>query len=322
MSFKLSEIPKDKDWIDYSSLSMFQTCPSQYYWRVVLGLTEDKPSASLLNGTAYHEALAAYYNCKRDLTIGGMPQELAHIEAIKAAMLNLKGFTDSDGKKVGGVINQIVDDPARNLTVAGYTLIDYFERWKDEPYSTIDTEIGFAVDLEMVTGMSGFPLFVGKIDRRALAPYGKVIFEQKTTTIVGERWQSRGKPNLQIDGYVAADFIQTGEMPQEAKLDVIPIHKDNAKRKEAFRIPTNRSEKDVDLWIEEVGSWWELITRCKDTGIWSHCTERCLPLLGFSCDYPTLCKMYPDLKKPSVIEIPGGFKVEHWAPWELTGDKE
>lgn len=285
---------KDKEWIDYSSLTYFMTCPRKYFWRCQANVVVNKPQAALINGKVYHDVLAAYYTCMKD----GASYEEAR--AVALGMLS------------GSDLVLIKDDPKRNLTVALETLYNYIEYWKNEQYKTIECEIGFAVDL-------GHFFYVGKIDRVADSPFGLMIIEQKTTSIVGERWMNRAKPNMQIDGYVGSYYITTGRMPYGGVLDVIHIHEDSKKRKSPFRIISARSNVDVDNWVKNISYWFNHVMRCKESQFYPMNNESCFPLMGFSCDYHTLCLQHPYIKLEEFnnIEIPSEFKIEKWQPWEI-----
>lgn len=288
-------IPKSIPWLDYSALSMFQRCPMSFYWRMVQHITPAITEASLINGQAYHEAKAVY--------LQAMIDKKFHEDAKQAALDSMIPIMQT--------ITQ--DDPKRNLTVAIKTMDHYLDFWKDDLYKPIDVEIGFAVDL-----IDFF--FVGRIDSFESGPFGKVVMETKTTTIVGDRWQFRGKPNLQIDGYVASRYILTGEMPYGAVLDVIPIH--DKKIILPFRIITPRSVEDVENWIKEVRMWYFLINACKRENHFPPHTEMCMPMVGFSCNYRLLCKTYPSPFHLPEIPLSGEYKVESWAPFDFNVEEK
>lgn len=280
-------LDKTKPWLDFSSLSLFMRCPRAYWWRHVQHIETVKKNA-LINGTAYHHAKAIYYQAK------------------------MKGMSHEDSKTVAclsmiDIMNEIVEpEPKHTLACAQDTIATYLDSWKDEMYQTVDVEIGFAVDLINL-------IFVGKIDRIVNSPMGIFIEETKTTSIVGNRWADRLKPNLQIDGYVAGYYLNTGVMPG-AILDVIPIHEDARKRKPPFRYITVRDEQDIDRWIKCIQQWWEVISNTK----YPMNTESCAPLVGFSCNYSQLCNLHPTIDACEALEIPEIYQRSVWTPYELT----
>lgn len=291
----LGQITKDKPWVDYSSLKMLCHCPRSYWWRIHQHITYGD-TAALVNGKAYHKAISTYHNLVKD----GCKTDLAIEAGLKAMEVIMRDIT--------------IEDPRRNVTVARDTLIQYFRRWIDEPYRTIEAEVPFAIDL-------GDFMFVGSIDRIADSPFGVVVMETKTTTIVGERWGSRAKPNLQIDGYVAAVAILSGLNPYGGVLDVIPIHEDQSKRKSAFRIgPSPRSDEDIDNWLRNVREWWRVLCDFRANNFFPQNTEVCVPILGMSCGYTILCEKYPNPFGHEVYEIPEEYRREEWVPYEeLSG---
>lgn len=284
------KVPKGKPWIDYSSLNLLQRCPRAYYWRHIQNVTTTEDGAALINGKAYHEAKATY--------LQKIIEGATHIEAKKESLLALYPIMQ----------DITADDPKRNITVAIKTMNHYLDFWNGGSYAPLEVEIGFAVDLINF-------LFLGRIDSFETCPFGKVCVETKTTTIVGERWQYRGDPNLQIDGYVAAKYITNGEMPFGGVLDVIPIH--DKKIIDPFRILAPRSEQMIEHWIEDIQEWWITLDRYKNSSIFPRNTENCIPLIGFSCNYRLLCKMFPQPHKMQEIPLPGEYKIEEWIPFEF-----
>ena len=300
MGLKIGTFNNTREWIDFSSLDMLMKCPRWYYWRAVCGITPSGVSSSLINGSAYHLAWAAYELAKMDK----QPEQVC----INAG---LQALVKSD-------ITKIKDDPYRNLTAATDTLLAYWERWKSENYTSIDVEVGFAVDL-------GGVVFIGKIDRVCESPLGLMVMEHKTTSIIGNKWDKRGRPNLQIDGYVSAYSILTGKKLYGAVLDVCPVPyrkalKSGEKKQEAFRIITSRNAEDIDCWIANVNEWWITLQRYRTDHTWPMNTERCYPMTGYDCPYPSLCSMFPHpTQVPKEFTIPSEFIVEHWAPFDLEG---
>src|SRR5207244_1705392 len=62
-----------RDYLSYSALSLFQTCPLRYFFRYVAGLQERTVSASLVFGSAMHRAVQHHFE---QLLAGGPPPDL------------------------------------------------------------------------------------------------------------------------------------------------------------------------------------------------------------------------------------------------------
>lgn len=292
MSKTSEAIKSGKSWLDFSSLSLFMKCPKSYFWRVDRDIST-LSTAALVNGSAYHEAISTYH------TIKTVPEperiQLSIAVGIDYMLKHLK-----------------VEDESRNPTVLTETLSQYFKLWKNEIYKTVSAETGFSLDIDPI-------LFVGKIDRTVIGPAGKYIIETKTTSIVGTRWASRLKPNLQITGYLAADYILSNELASGAVLDVIPIHADSKKRQKPFRYITARTIEELDSWVITIQEWWKIISRCKDDNYFPQNTEACMPLIGFSCYYTRLCNRYVNPEKMNTEDYDLGteFTVDKWEPYAI-----
>lgn len=300
MAIKIGTFDNTRDWIDFSSLDLLMKCPRWYYWRAVCNITTAGTAAALVNGAAYHNAWAAFEIAKKE----GKSYDECVFAGLRA-MMTTKDF-------VG-----LKDDPIRNVTVATDTLQHYWKRWQMEPYKTVDVEIGFAVDI-------GELIYIGKIDRVCDSPFGRVIMEHKTTTVLGDRWNERGRPNAQVDGYYSSYTILTGEKLYGGVLDVCPIPahkqlKNSVKLQDPFRIIAMRGNEDIDAWIVNTNEWWRTLLRYRESNTWPMNTERCHPMMGYSCPYTTLCKQFPNPHKvPASFDIPNEYKIEKWAPFELA----
>jgi putative RecB family exonuclease len=51
-----------RDYISFSAISSYSSCPLRYYFRYVQGLPEETVSSSLVFGRAIHEAVEAHFN--------------------------------------------------------------------------------------------------------------------------------------------------------------------------------------------------------------------------------------------------------------------
>jgi hypothetical protein len=263
-----------------------------FWWRSIKDITNADESPALVNGSIYHEVIASY----------------------RKAIMNGNNFEDSVAValiKLSSLMSKITsDNPKYTTSVAIDTLTDYFIRWKDEQVKYIMVEVGGAIELNSF-------VYAFRIDGIGETPFGLSIIETKTTSIVGERWHKRGKPNLQLDGYMFGASSLIDKDILLATLDIIPIHENNKSRKPSFRIPTERSHKDMEVWHKNIEHWFSDIKNCEKNNFYPMNTEQCVPLIGFECDYQLLCKMYPFAYEMETIDIPAEYKVEKWEPWDL-----
>ncbi len=57
-----SALPKTRDYISYSSINTFRSCPLKYKFRYLDGLPEETVSSSLVFGSSIHSAVEYYFN--------------------------------------------------------------------------------------------------------------------------------------------------------------------------------------------------------------------------------------------------------------------
>lgn len=295
-----------KQWIDYSSWKMLMACPRQYYWRCEQNITVDDEKIALINGRAYHDCKACYY----EEVFKGIDHDIAKAKAmdiLKAEMLTIK-----------------YPDEKRNLTIAAQTMSNYLDRWREDSYETYAADGKPCVEVPFTIDLRDF-ILVGRIDRVTMSMFGLNMEETKTTTVVGTKWPKRMRPNTQFDTYVSAWYLITGNMPDGAILDLIPVTtKPNDMKNKAFRLHASRSVEDVENWLDDAQEWWNALQVFRDRGIFPRNTETCIPLLGYECEFVHLCSQIPAPHKcKGEIELLPGFRREEWNPFsELKFCKE
>jgi putative RecB family exonuclease len=62
--------PRTRDYLSYSAISTYRSCPLSYMFRYVVGLTERTVSSSLVFGSAIHQGIEYFFN---ELMSGGEP---------------------------------------------------------------------------------------------------------------------------------------------------------------------------------------------------------------------------------------------------------
>lgn len=283
------EKSKDLEWLDYSTLKTFMHCPRAYYWQSLKHIKTE--GAALLFGSAVHASLASWF------------ERMDRNAAFEA-------FSE-----IAKLITQ--EDPKRNLTTGLDILDHYMTYWEGEQYVTTKTDVPFAIELNTISDRPF--LYVGKIDRMITSPIlGGGIMEHKTSSIAGDRWMSRVEPNLQMEGYAAAASIVSGE-PTFGVLDIIHVHEKRTARKFQRVIKTKQNIED---WAMNVSWWMEQIRFFNGVNFHPKATEHCVPLIGYSCSFHTLCNLYPNPYEVTELTIPGEYKIEQWHPFDALKEKK
>ena len=66
----LSKPPAERDYLSFSAIRLYQTCPLKYFFRYLMGLPEETVSSSLVLGSAIHRAIECHF---RELLAGNPP---------------------------------------------------------------------------------------------------------------------------------------------------------------------------------------------------------------------------------------------------------
>ena len=207
----------------------------------------------------------------------------------------------------GAAIEGMEPNNGRSIEDGVYALLKYIGRWQDETYTTIQTEIGFVVDL-------GDLFYCGRIDRYIdTHSFGKMPLEMKSTGLPWN-WSLKGNPNLQIEGCMMGIYANTGEMPMGGVLDILPAGNPKVKKVEPERYITFRSKQQMEIWLRNIQAWWKTLCSYREQGYWPQNTETCVPLLGYQCEYIPLCQNWPD----GIIngDIPTQFIKQEWKPFD------
>lgn len=272
---------QEQEWIDFSTLSSFMKCPRKYYWQTRKNIRVS--SSAMTFGKAIHDALASYFVDK-------------NIEKALSAFKSIAlGITE--------------EDPKRNLTTGEDILLHYFEIWKNESYTTLMTDVPFAIEL----GKEKPFLYVGKIDRVVESPIGIGIMEHKTSSVAGERWLNRVNPNLQMEGYIAALQTLINKPCFGGVLDIIHIHEKRAQRKLQRVIKT---QYDSENWARNVVVWMNRVRKDNEMNFHPQNTEACAPLFGMTCEYLEMCNVYPYPYSFEEFGVPEKYEIREWHPFE------
>ncbi len=73
---KRTHLAGKRDYLSWSAISAYRTCPLKYYFRYVLGLPDDRVSASLVFGAAIHRSIEHHF---RERMCGGLAPTLVEL---------------------------------------------------------------------------------------------------------------------------------------------------------------------------------------------------------------------------------------------------
>ena len=296
---------------DNYALDCYRNCPMYYYCRIVkkvVKVGDSKPAADF--GKLIHSALEHHYK-------NGMTEQSA-VEAIEL-------FTILYQTKIPA--SQEMSEK-RSLGKGLEILSNYFLRYKHEPFSVIEPEVGGACELGEYLYTVRLDLVVDWHDPKGI--YG---FDHKTTSSLP---YLIAKPNNQITGYdyylkqvytnvlgymVNGIGIYTTDEEMDKSAPKVLSPKSGKmiyakKKRETFlRLPTSRSQVELDQWKRETLHLIHQIEVAMEKGVWiKHAPQYCTAYRG-KCQYLDLCLAQDvDAILQPLLAV-GVYEVKPWTPY-------
>jgi hypothetical protein len=273
---------------DYTALSTFLVCRKKYYWRMVRGLVGKRPPLAAEFGRCIHKALDVWYKTH---------DKKASKEAFSST------FVESQ------------DDDKRTQAVGAKLLDLYFEKYENEPFKVIASELEFNVPL------LGNISLIGRIDKIIDWEGAIYVMDHKTTSRLGYEFFYKIKPNMQFDGYIYAARKLGYSACSGIVLDALLVAKGLVVPAQLSRLTplardiSTRSEQDMKRYVNNVSSiLWDL-ERAYAMDTWYDNTESCCDFI--ECPYRKICKEDEDMHE-RIIEM--DYKVEPWDPTRKEGE--
>lgn len=289
---------KENEFDNYS-LSCYRRCPTYYRRRIqemLVKPTERKTAAEF--GVGIH-ALEIYYK-------GGMTEK-AKEETLAAFMLHFAPFeTEADDKRT----------VVKGLSI----LTSYFQRYAEEPFEVVATEVGLAFDI-------GEYIYKGRLDLvvKWLSPPGIYGFDHKTTSDLDSIVV---KPNNQFTGYIAY-LNEMFENVHGFMANLIGVYKTDKQKDKSSgkmierdifrRYPTTRSPWEVEEWKKGVLQTIHQIEECKECGVWPR-YDAC-KMYRTPCAFLDLCNAGSEEVVQRMIQG-GMYEVSPWEAYKEEGGIE
>src|SRR6185437_404933 len=314
---------------DNSRLSDAKACMRYYLLRHVYGWTAEGVAVPLVFGSSWHAAQDVIWSNHTKL-YGEAPVRNAVIEEAYAAFL--KEWTE------GGLLhpdNMSPDDidtyGARTPQIALEMAYGYIEArenlFTDPPFELMAVEEPFIIPLDPDDTTLWY---VGRLDKK-FRWKGKVRgLETKTTSLYringgfSADWIDSWSMDDQTDGYNFRLYTEYGKESGGVIIDGALVHK---KVHDAFKlIPLEKQPNQLDAWLYDTRTWIDNIEANKavleersklDTpylAAFPRNRRSCVGKFG-KCQFFDLCRAHAN---PAKIrdEVPMGFKVEHWSPFD------
>ena len=153
--------------------------------------------------------------------------------------------------------------------------------------------------------MTGQPLlYTGRADMIADFAGGRYVFDEKTTSQLGQTWLNQWELRSQFTGYIWA-ARQANIETQGAIVRGISILKT---KYDTLQVITNRSPWEIDRWLVQVTRDAQRMIRCWEEEWWDYSLDNACTEYG-GCSLRSVCKS-PDPE----TWLPMYFEPKVWDP--------
>lgn len=302
---------------DNTRVEAYRDCPRKHYYRHVRHWTNISTAIALINGSSWHDAMDTIWGNAHDKSISDRDLAQKALQSyvdrwVKDGMPHPKDMT----------LEQQDQFAPRGPHYAAEVLLNYVMQRRR---FIQDGEI-LAIERPFIVPIfddNDQILYVGRLDKvfRSRGE-GTLVIEHKTTTQfyktsgLRQSYLDSFSPNSQVDGYgYASRFLY--ENVKGVWVDIAVFNKTVS---DQFKfLPIDRQFAMLDGWLNEVRIWINKIeaeraayATLKLKGAYPKNTSHCGSYGG--CTYRDICKFYAD---PDSIEVPTGFKVEKWEPFDV-----
>lgn len=302
---------KTKVSINYSSLSVIQTCMRKAQYNLDMELRADNPSNAIVFGSAIHKALEIWYlsdvgerHIPVNLKEKAQLEAFGHPQGDHPCFRAIRGFR-AEAKQLWNT----PDDDKRSLANGAKILAEYFRRYKDDGLTVVCDSQGPIVEREM-----RFPLFqspeleieyFGIVDAILENKQTSIvaITDHKTTSQLGTTFFNRLKPNHQYTGYTMGAKRCLGIETDLFMINAVGVYKT---KQDFARQFTDRTEEDFEGLKSAVLDGVRRYLQAKKTEIWPQSSpDPCTNWGG--CQYLRVCEV-PRKLRENVIAATWGKK--------------
>lgn len=257
--------PRTKIRINASSLSVIQACPRKSWYLLERKLRSSTESPAILFGTAIHKALEVFYS--------EPPGNRSLPKGFKDSS-NLMGFGESAPEehflyraveafvKVAEPLRALPDSDKRSITGGIWLLQNYFDAYINDPYVVMSDAEGPITERTC----SALLYEDREVEIEVFGTIDVVLRHQvtgdclpadhKTSSVVGNDFYNRLKPNHQYSGYIWLAQKCLGIMSDQFLVNCLEVKaKPKTARGSGPHFPrqiTKRTGEDLQEWSEVV----------------------------------------------------------------------
>lgn len=288
--------------INYSSLSLLNTCLRKSDYLLNRGLMSKDQSPPLVFGSAIHKALEVWYLSD--------PKERKVLPTSLASKLALEAFGTPQGTHPAFIaagqfaelmapLSDLPDEDRRSILNGTKILAAYFSRYKDDGLTVVrDAEgpiIERRVEFTIYEDADLRIQYFGTIDAVLKNEQTGIVCvaDHKTTSVLGSQFFNRIKPNHQYTGYV---WGAQKCLNLDTKLFLVNGLQVVKTKQDFARQFTERTEEDFEELRDMVVRVVENYLKSKRTGIWpQNAPDPCTNWGG--CAFLKVCEVPKKLRE-------------------------
>lgn len=265
--------------IDSTTLAAFRSCPQRAFRQYIEHWKPTSDSVHLVAGGAFADGIEA---ARRAFYEDGLPADDSCAAGLRSLIERYGDF-------------ECPPDSAKSLERTAGALEFYFERYPlgqdgAVPISFADgrrgIEFSFAQPLPINHPVSGDPiLYTGRSDMIADAFGGTYVYDEKTTSSLGQYWAKQWELRSQFTGYCWA-AQQFGLNPSGVVVRGVSILKT---KYDTMEVVTYRSPYEIERWIEQVVRDIKRMIACWEDGYWDFNLDHACSEYG-GCIFVPICK--------------------------------
>ena len=213
MSVETREDGHKTVYINPSSLTLLQTCPRKSYYQLARNLVSRDSAPALTFGTAIHRALEIYYTGAREERV--LPNKfkenimlMCHGQTLPDESSSILYRATRGFIECAEPLTNLPDSDKRSIANGGWLLGEYFESRVFDPYEILVLNGKPQVEQLLETSVFTSPMLdinlFGTVDAilQNQSTGQIVVCDHKTSSIVGNDFYNRTKPNHQYTAYV------------------------------------------------------------------------------------------------------------------------
>lgn len=300
--------------INYSSLNIIMQCLRKAHYALDRNIGPKSENPATLFGSAIHEAMEVFYSAPREerilppdykknfelLAFGGEVADSDKFLLYRTAKAFLKRAEP---------LSSLVPEDKRSLLNGLWILGHYFDAYLTDPYTVYSDESGPLIERLLskeIHSEPGLKITVfGTIDvvLENIANKQILVTDHKTSSVVGNDFYNRLKPNHQYSCYVWLAQEMLGLTTDKFMINCLQV---KPKPKTARGTPptfprqiTTRTPEDIKDFKDAVVHHVKSFLKCKETGVWPIGTVEACTAYG-GCTFLQICSS-PNSIKENII---------------------